>query len=561
MTTRPYDLDALRPHLPADLLTTLDAPVVPRRRPRLLLVGVTNAGKTSLLRRLAVEVGVPVPERARVSGQPCTADMLDVDLGFVVLRDSPGGHAASGEPGATSDTLVDEAVDADHTVLLVGPGLWSPGDVPTALLACPARAAATTLVVSRIDTGGVDALLDPHGFQARVADKLTEVRDRIAQAGLAAPAQVLAVAADPGGMNATNPDLCREDFDADREWDGVEALLHTLRAVRPDTAGRRWRRDLRAVRSAVDRLPGRAEVRAAAEIARGAVVRLDRDRASLDTRLAGLAAEAGVQAHAGLVGGASTDAAWTAAIASGRDASAQAIGRWVKRMSDLAERLPEPTLDGPAPARTVDPRPGAPSRPGWAQEVGDRVGRFVQSVGDVLGGARSEATKDLERLKAQARGVEQHIDGLATVAENTNPTRLRHETRLADLTGRAQTQTKTADGLAKATTALKVAGALVELVGPMVVNHLEHRRAAEQDRSRDTFGDAAAEAVAEMQAAMLDGPAGRGPGAVLDRLRAEQARVATEPDRLDARRRALEASLAHRVAGRPWRAKPDGAAR
>ncbi len=559
MTAPAPDLDALRPHLPDSLIDVLDTPVVARPRPRVLLVGLTNAGKTSTMRRLALEVGVPVPESARVAGQPCTAEVLDVDLGFAILRDTPGTHAASGEPGASTDAMLDECVDADHTVLLVGPGLWTPGELPAAVLACPIRAAATTLVVSRIDEVGVDPMVDPEGFVVRVADKLAEVRERIDQAGLHLPARVLAISADPGAMWADEPDVRREDFDLGRSWDGVDPLLDALRGVRPDDAGRRLRRDLRAVRRCLADLPERALVTTAAEVARGAVRRLDHERTALDRRLEGLAAEAGAHGRTTLVAGASPDAAWAAGIEQGRDASAQAIGRWVKRMSDFAERLPEPALDAAPPPRRGDPRSGDPAGPAWAGELGDRIGRFVQTVGDVLGGVRSDAKKDAGALEEKAKQAEQALEAL-TVAAGSDTTRRRREQKLSDLTDKVKERSRTADRMAKATTALKVAGALVELAGPLVASHLARRRAEARDVARDRFGDEVQAAVTTLQAAMLDGAAGDGPGPALDRVRAEQARIAQEPAQLAARERALVAVRDHLLAGRSWQARPHSAA-
>lgn len=546
------DLDTLRSHLPAHLLVTLDTPVPARTRPRILLVGITNAGKTSLLRRLAVEIGVPVPESARVAGDPCTAEMLDLDLGFAIVRDSPGTHAAPGEPGATTEDLIDEAVDADHTVLLVGPSLWTPGEIPSAVLACPFRAASTTMVVSRIDEVGVDPLLDPEGFAVRVADKLAEVHERIVRTGLHAPARLLALAADPDGTSVDEPDVCREDFDMGRPWDGMDSLLDVLREVRPDEGGRRHRRDLHAVRRCLADLPDRAHVAAAAEVAQGAVKRLDHQRTVLDRRLEGLAAEAGVHGRTTLVAGASPDAAWTAGVEKGRDASAEAIGRWLKRMSDLAECLPEPALDATSPSRAGDARTDDPAPPAWADQLGDRFGRFVQNVGDLFGSVRSDAKKDAGVLEGKAQQAEAALETLTQAATASDTTRRRREQKLADLTARVEEQSRRAEQMAKATTALKVAGALVELAGPLVASHLAERRAEARDADRDRFADELRDAVTVLQAAMLDGVDGNGPGPALDRLRSEQARIVQEPQRVAARERALMETRDLLLAGGTW---------
>src|SRR5688572_8457066 len=58
--------------------------------PVIALVGPYTAGKSSLLKRLCVDIGVPVPDELFVDAAPATDRSYEVELGGYRLRDNAG---------------------------------------------------------------------------------------------------------------------------------------------------------------------------------------------------------------------------------------------------------------------------------------------------------------------------------------------------------------------------------------------------------------------------------------------------------------------------------------
>src|SRR5215207_8463302 len=85
------------------------------------LVGPFDAGKSSLLKRLCIETGTPIPDRLYISGEPATTSVDEVRIGSWIIRDTPGlesEHAGHDSAGFQA------AVGAERTMLVLLPNLF-----------------------------------------------------------------------------------------------------------------------------------------------------------------------------------------------------------------------------------------------------------------------------------------------------------------------------------------------------------------------------------------------------------------------------------------------------
>ncbi len=254
--------------LALDKLATIDAELVQslraelrdwerRERPRLVLLGEYNAGKTSLLARLRAELGGELPDGSRIAANPTTDRPGEARLGSLCVVDTPG--LGGGEEGH-DDVAHDQALHADALVLALPVSLFT-GDIELArsLLDGSAwggeAAPPALIVVTCVDRLNPSPIDDEVGFAETCRVKADEIGRRLGAWGVTAP-ELRFVAADPFGAVGNRTDAPLHDY-ARQAWDGVAALVEALNALaaagaraRPEALARHARR--RTLRRALE---------------------------------------------------------------------------------------------------------------------------------------------------------------------------------------------------------------------------------------------------------------------------------------------------------------------
>jgi len=201
-----------------------------RRELRVTVYGPYDAGKTTLIKRLLIEGGTPVPDWLTISGRPETARVTECESEGIAYVDTPGTAGRSAE----HSRLAEDALTLTDAVLAVLPQQRLREDVSRlADLAAVGRPDDGLLVViAQSDTVGADPQSDLDEFRRlcehRRAELLKMLPDELARA-LAAGVHV--VAADPygevGNMRQPEPG----HYDPYRTWDGIAELRATLASL------------------------------------------------------------------------------------------------------------------------------------------------------------------------------------------------------------------------------------------------------------------------------------------------------------------------------------------
>lgn len=211
---------------------------VPKSEPLVVtFAGAYSSGKTSLLKRLLFDFGIPVPEDLAVGADPTTFDPRTEQAGSLLLTDTPG--LGSGQALHNQRTL-DACADTDVLVLVLTPQLLSAADDDAwALLtgdawgesAAPAPAAWRAIVINRFDMAGADPLEDLVAYQQLVERKTTELRASLQSRHVAGEDVVVFVtASDPFALvHDRHPE--DGDYSIGEGWDGVPAFASWLREL------------------------------------------------------------------------------------------------------------------------------------------------------------------------------------------------------------------------------------------------------------------------------------------------------------------------------------------
>ena len=208
-------------------------------KPRLHLHGDYNAGKSSFIKRVLIDAGLPVPQDLAVRADPTTAKVSSYDWLGIELVDSPGFQS-----GRDEDTLaaVRASPDASFILYLFQPNLVTgsvealqsvlKGDESTGFISKLNR---TFFIINRADELGVDPAEDLEGFTHLCDRKRTELIQALGSQGLdVSPDRVFCMASDPYGLAGDRRDLNSTHFDPFRPWDGHRALAEAFRKVRPE---------------------------------------------------------------------------------------------------------------------------------------------------------------------------------------------------------------------------------------------------------------------------------------------------------------------------------------
>lgn len=198
-------------------------------RPVATLFGAYDTGKSSVLRRLAVEAGVKIPDWLTVSARHETfaANRLLVDDFW--LRDTPGLSPGGQDLRSVgnSSTAREMVGLTDLLLVTLNPQLAT-GERPELLsvLAQEWPEDSIWFLISRADEGGVDPEFDPDGFASWSELKRTELRESL---HLDDSARIFIVVPDFGqaGSFSAGPDP--HLWDQTRQWDGMRELQAALR--------------------------------------------------------------------------------------------------------------------------------------------------------------------------------------------------------------------------------------------------------------------------------------------------------------------------------------------
>ncbi|MFD3682613.1 GTPase [Streptomyces sp. NPDC058613] len=215
-------------------------------RPRILVCGDYNTGKSSFIRRQLVDTETDPDELPAVAAVPQTAEPTSYEIDGVVFVDNPGFQSGRKAHRAAAHSAVP---DAAAVLYLFPPNLvvGKRDDLDLVLDGDPERHLQgkldrTVLIINRSDQIGPDPFDAPGEFALRCARKrmeLAQALDRTAPPGSGRPPvdpdRVVCVSADPYGFQGSR----REHFDPHRHWDGMDVLAEALEELRPslDTNG------------------------------------------------------------------------------------------------------------------------------------------------------------------------------------------------------------------------------------------------------------------------------------------------------------------------------------
>ncbi|MGY1793083.1 GTPase [Geodermatophilus sp. SYSU D00525] len=228
--------------------------------------GAYSSGKTSLLKRLLFDFGIPVPADLAVGADPTTFEPRTERAGSLTLTDTPG--LGSGQALHNQRTL-DTCADTDVLVLVLTPQLLSAADDDAwALLtgdawgggALPAPAAWRAIVINKFDMAGADPLEDLDIYQQLTERKTTELHASLQSRDVQREdLAVFVTASDPFALvHDRQPE--DGDYAIGEGWDGIPAVgswLQQLPAALPLLrAQRAVRVRLRALATELQALSG-----------------------------------------------------------------------------------------------------------------------------------------------------------------------------------------------------------------------------------------------------------------------------------------------------------------
>lgn len=216
--------------------------IAKRGRVRLHLFGDYSAGKTSFVKRLLIDGGLPVPDSVEVRADPTTdhvhvyeweqADLVDTP-GLQSMKDSHGQVAMAAFPDASVIIylLQPNLLVGDTKVIeRVLKGDRSAGLVPK--LDC------TIFVIHRSDELGADPETVPDEYVRLCERKKTELQQALLSRGIPISAdRVFCMSADPYQLVGDRRDVSSDQFDRFRSWDGFAEFRKSIRELNTRYAG------------------------------------------------------------------------------------------------------------------------------------------------------------------------------------------------------------------------------------------------------------------------------------------------------------------------------------
>ena len=197
--------------------------------PVLTLFGAFDTGKSSILRRLLVDAGQPLPDWLTVSARHETFTENEVTVNGCLVRDTPGLSPEGLDARSLSNSEVARSALGRTDVLLVtmNPQLTTsehPELVDVLSRGWPKDG--VWFLISRADEGGVDPTLDREGFEAWSTRKREELRQSLK---LSESVRVFVLVPDFAGLGAYEPEPTPTVWDHSREWDGMAELSTAMK--------------------------------------------------------------------------------------------------------------------------------------------------------------------------------------------------------------------------------------------------------------------------------------------------------------------------------------------
>jgi hypothetical protein len=199
----------------------IDAPVV-------TIYGSYDTGKSSLLRRLLIELGQAVPSWLTISARHETFEVNEIRAAGCVMRDTPGFVSDGSDARAEMNTeLASEAIALTDVAIIAVPPQLATAEYPTLreLVQQDWAPGSLWFVISRFDEAGVDPDDDPDGYRALGERKTLELRNAL---GLGDNVPVYVVCQDFAQMAGAERNPDPDVWDESREWDGISELVAAI---------------------------------------------------------------------------------------------------------------------------------------------------------------------------------------------------------------------------------------------------------------------------------------------------------------------------------------------
>ncbi len=203
-------------------------------RSKLAVVGDFSSGKSSFIKRLAVELTGAAPESLLVRADPTTDSVRTYHLPDFDVVDTPGfqsgreGHDVKAMAGTEGAVLV---IVLFQVNLLIG----NTAALEEIVKGSPTRAGLwprVLFVINRCDEIGVDPDHASSEYLSRVDRKKIELQIALKSRGIDIdPSHIHGIASDPFGSVGQQWPVTPADYDANRIWDGVGPLISSLGAL------------------------------------------------------------------------------------------------------------------------------------------------------------------------------------------------------------------------------------------------------------------------------------------------------------------------------------------
>ncbi|MBV5247039.1 GTPase domain-containing protein [Mycolicibacterium sp. PAM1] len=223
--------------------------------PVVTIYGSYDTGKSSLLRRLLIELGQEVPTWLTISARHETFEVNEIRAAGCVLRDTPGFVSDGTDARAKMNTgRASDAIALTDVGIVVVPPQLATAEYPVLreLVQQDWVPESLWFVISRFDEAGIDPDDDPDGYRALGEHKERELRAALSLDG---SVPVYVVCQDFAQMAGTERNPDPTVWDESRSWDGISELLAAISAlgsawwpgIRQAAAQRFWRSSVQQV--------------------------------------------------------------------------------------------------------------------------------------------------------------------------------------------------------------------------------------------------------------------------------------------------------------------------
>jgi len=195
-----------------------------REQPVATLFGAFDTGKSSILRRLLVDSGQPVPDWLTISARHETFTDQLIDVAGCAIRDTPGLSPEGQDIRSLKNSRVARSILGLTDVLMVtvNPQLATgERDELVHILSDEWPKSCVWFLISRADEGSIDPALDPVGFGEWAQRKREELRTSLA---LDEGIHIYVVIPDYGQIGAFETHPQPSTWDMSRSWDGMGQL-------------------------------------------------------------------------------------------------------------------------------------------------------------------------------------------------------------------------------------------------------------------------------------------------------------------------------------------------